>query len=1101
MKKALTFLLMVLLLHPLSFIGAQGENNAREGYQTQTIMMYVIGSDLESEGAQAVTDISEMLKAKPDQERLNVLVMTGGTNLWHSRAISSDKLTVFKIEGASPKEVHAWDKASMGDTAVLTRFLDYARESYPADSYGLILWDHGGGPMVGFGLDTAFDYDGLSLTELREALSNSTFKGEDKLEWLAFDACLMASMEVASMMSGHAGYLIASQEALPGQGFDYRFLKELSFTGLTGPEVGKAIIDYTYSFYEAKTAKHPENQATVTLSLMDLSRMANVQEKLNGLFLNLDRGLEAGIYSDIARGRDRTKDYGSTTTTNAFDLIDLKDLSDNLAGLYPDRAGELGQALEGMVRYNRSNAPRTNGVSLYFPLRNKNMLRADWGEMYQGFDMAASYKQFMERFAEILLSDSLSSWTGDDAPAVTQDAQTGEYFVQLSPEQVANFERAEYYILARLRGEEYMLTFMSGDVQLDEDGRLSPNFNGIILSIEDEQRTRRIIPYLMETENIDGIARYQIPMIVTGTADAGESWSLNGQLLAQIDKQQGQASIIGAIRDNEPGSLMGKRDLDLQAWNTINFTHNSSYLTRDEEGALLPYGDWPQSGMGSANITSFNLKEGLKVTYEPVDQGLYEYFVLMSAVDTQGYAYSSELMPLAFEAGEPKKPSVPQVKTVRYAPGDPARLFGEYQGIEVSLAGIEQLAPDNTVLRVYLMLENKLNTEAGVYVNWTMADGVMKDSGGGISIVPGSSELLGFDLSIESLPQGTGLLQTGIKRLSDLRFGLLINPDVVNSLGWGALNMSGVSTELQRIIMRTAGWSTAGELRVETDLAIEGAAETFDTTGFTPEPLWSGGGITIELAGEPVTAGEELIVPLKITNESDMFDLVRLEESAVNGIMIPMTMPGHVQPGGVLYASARVNIIRQVLPPELAEFQQMMDLMQASLEGKGIDRVRDITLRFELDNSATEGMDGLASVRRQSGYIRIPIPGMEDYEQPLDTQGEELYAAQDIQVIRLDSDPEGKTLYIENRSDKAVRVIAGFVKADQADYNENIPVYAKLSPHSAAYTRLFDLIIGIEPEADEISFYLSLIDLDENRLMERSKERIVLSLLNEKLTD
>ena len=119
-----------------------------------------------------------------------------------------------------------------------------------------------------------------------------------------------------------------------------------------------------------------------------------------------------------------------------------------------ERAGELDRAIGDMVLYNRSNAPRTNGVSLYFPLRNKDMFKTVWGELYKAFDIAPAYKRFMESFARILLADSLSSWTGADEPAVTLDEQTGEYFIQLSPEQIKNYDRAEYYILARLRGRD-----------------------------------------------------------------------------------------------------------------------------------------------------------------------------------------------------------------------------------------------------------------------------------------------------------------------------------------------------------------------------------------------------------------------------------------------------------------------------------------------------------------------------------------------------------------------------------------------------------------------------------------------------------------------
>lgn len=45
---------------------------------------------------------------------------------------------------------------------------------------------------MGFGVDTAYRGDGLTLFELKEALDASPFGGEEQLEWLAFDACLIS---------------------------------------------------------------------------------------------------------------------------------------------------------------------------------------------------------------------------------------------------------------------------------------------------------------------------------------------------------------------------------------------------------------------------------------------------------------------------------------------------------------------------------------------------------------------------------------------------------------------------------------------------------------------------------------------------------------------------------------------------------------------------------------------------------------------------------------------------------------------------------------------------------------------------------------------
>lgn len=1083
---------MALLLIPVLPQDARALEADQAGYQTQTIMVYIIGSDLESDGGMGTSDIREMLKAKPDKDRLNVLVMTGGTNKWQSGAIPADRLSVYKIEGLNPKPVHAWEKGSMGEPAVLTRFLDYAREYYPAQSYGLILWDHGGGPMVGFGMDTAYKGDGLSLPELREALEQSAFKDDSKLEWLAFDACLMASLEVAALLSPYARCMVASQEALPGYGFDYAFLKSLSSSGLTGAEAGRAIIDHTYAYYENLARKNPEFQMPVTLSLTDLGQAAAVQEKLDGLFSNLDAGLQAGIYSDIARNRDKTKDYGRTTTTNAYDLIDLLDLTINMEALYPQRARELNLAIGDMVLYNRSNTPRTNGVSLYFPLRNKDMFKAVWGELYKAFDIAPAYKRFMERFAGILLADSLSSWTGADEPAVTFDEQTGEYFIQLTPEQVKNYDRAEYYILARLRGEEYMLTFMSGDVTMDADGRLRPNFSGKIVYIEDERGGSRIVPHLMEKENISGVAYYHIPMVLSGSEAEGESFSAGGNLLVQIDQEKEEASLTGAIRDGAADSLMGKQDVDLSQWNSIHLFHGSSYPARDEEGALLAFGDWSSASMPI--VTTYSAKGGLNVSYAPIDETLYDYFVLMSIVDTQGYAYSSELMPLKADPPRDVPAAEEPSYTISYEPGGSAQFIAEHTGIGVTLMGIEQTSEAPASLRVYLLLESSLTQEAGISLGWASVNGVMMNSTGSASILAGGSALMSFDFPIDPSPGSVSLTEAGVARAGDIRFGLLVNNDVVNSLGWTALNMTGVSSEFLRLAARMGNWVSMGEVRVQTDFPLPAGVEPADGPAFEPRLLWEGEGIIIEQAGLPATDGEQLTVPLKITNHSGIYDMVQLEKSAVNGIMAGLTMPERVRPGSVLYAAARIDLKRVVLPPEYAEFQGMMDMID-SLEALGIEQVRDITLRFALDSSVRLGLAGRDAVRRLTDYVTLTLPGTEGFEQPLDQAGEEIFAGYGVRIVRLSSDPGGRTFYIENSGSAAVRVDTfGHTRVDGESYGENIPLYAEVFPGSAAYASLFDYIPYVEPEAKEISFYISVIDTDENRLLGRSAERITLTL-------
>ena len=1045
---------------------------AEHGFKTQTIMVYIVGADLESDSGMATADILEMLKAKPDKQRLNVLVMTGGTRQWKSRTIPTDKLSVFKIEGLNPKPVHQWEQGSMGESTTLTRFLDYGVAAYPADSYGLILWDHGGGPLVGFGVDTAHKNDGLTLFELREAMEASYFGKGQRLEWLAFDACLMASLEVASLLAEFANHMIASEEALPGRGFDYRFLSDLADTGLTGPEVARPIIDRTYTFYKEFAAKNPENLSPVTLSLMDLGKVRIVQQKLDQMFENLDKGLQAGIYSDIARSRDMTKDYGRSRTTNDYDLIDLADLSDNMAALYPKQADELRAAIRDMVLYNKSNAPRTNGLSIYFPLRNKNMYQQMWGKLYQDFDIAPAYRVFIEKFANILLADSLSKWTGEDSPAVSFDEGTGEYFIQLTPEQVKNYERGEYYVLAQLRGEEYLLSYMSSDVTLDTQNRLKANFNGKTMFLEDPSLKNSVIPYMAEKENIQQIASYQIPIALSRMDSAGQFESARAQMLAEIDKKAQVARIVGAIRDDDDGSLMGKRDLELSAWDNVYLIYNSFYLTRDEQGGILPLGDWTSADL--PKVVSYDVKKGLSVRYGALQTDLYDFYVLISIVDTQGHVSSSQLMPLksgAVPTGDRPPVQRPQANTHQYTAGsNQPLLLTQEQGITVTLTGIGQVNanakyPDSSAtLTLNFMLENDLDEDEGVEVDWAAVNGIMIEAPSYVTIPAGGSAVMTLDLPLDGAPAGSSLLASGITRAEDIRFRFELIPSKTD------------------FFKR----SFTQEMRILTGIDLQSSDKPVPQAAQEAILLAQEGGVKIERTGDLLVENGELFVPLKVTNTSDIYDKVRIAYGSVNSVMAPLTMQEDVPPGTVAYTKARIDAKRTILPNELAQYQYMYDGLD-NLEALGIEKIKELSLRFSLEVKTGEDRPFGGEVIYLMQPVNIISPGMENFVQPLDTAGDELFSHQGIRIVRLSSDPAGKRIYIQNGSPDTVHISTfDTIKADGVNYAANMPIYASILPGKSAYVKLFGFLPGIEPEADDLSFFISIINLDDNKLLTRS---------------
>ena len=142
---------------------------------TTTVMVYMIGSDLEAKAGSGTKDLAEMAASGVDLEHVNLVVYAGGSPHWHNEAASSEEHRVLTLGAEGFTAVAATDPASMGGSECLTNFLNYAYTNYPADQYALILWDHGDGPVIGYGRDMLFDNDSLTLSEMEQALAASPF--------------------------------------------------------------------------------------------------------------------------------------------------------------------------------------------------------------------------------------------------------------------------------------------------------------------------------------------------------------------------------------------------------------------------------------------------------------------------------------------------------------------------------------------------------------------------------------------------------------------------------------------------------------------------------------------------------------------------------------------------------------------------------------------------------------------------------------------------------------------------------------------------------------------------------------------------------------
>ena len=213
------------------------------GEDTVTIYVYMNGSDLESDSGEATTDLAEMVKAG-GSNKVNVLVQTMGTKKWNNYGIASNRSQIYSVDGDGLKLVKD-DLGQLDCTSsdALSSFIAWGNANYPADRNILIFWDHGGGPVYGFGYDewNSNEYASLTIDEMQTALS----RGGVFFDFIGMDCCIMSCIEVCAALYDFCDYTILSEDFESGLGWYYTpWLQALyQNTSISTPELGKKIID------------------------------------------------------------------------------------------------------------------------------------------------------------------------------------------------------------------------------------------------------------------------------------------------------------------------------------------------------------------------------------------------------------------------------------------------------------------------------------------------------------------------------------------------------------------------------------------------------------------------------------------------------------------------------------------------------------------------------------------------------------------------------------------------------------------------------------------------------------------------------------------
>lgn len=398
------------------------------------IVMYIVGSDLESYSYAATDNLNDLLTNWKDTQG-DLLVFYGGSNKigWKdSIAVANmQNIAVDIADGeigtddgySETKNVLFRINKEISSADALTECLRYA-DKYAADN-GLteadryiIFWDHGGG-YSGFGIDENTGKE-LEIKDISDAFAAS---GTRPYNILAFDACLMGSIEVADKLSPYANYMVASEELVAGMGYDYAAIgRALNLKpSITDEEMGRIISD--------AYVKQDDYQMT-----MSLVRMQKTKDLVSAIE-NLGRELYAVVddYESLqAIGYIYTNTQGfGTYNADPSEIISMdvyefaKMLTEYSDGSLKDAAQNVISAVDGFVIYATDDGyfSSAKGVSVAIPSEGFSDIPRNW------IDLGGSnWYSYMNKYYTLAETDSVphAAYTDDDSGDY-YDTDSGDY--------------------------------------------------------------------------------------------------------------------------------------------------------------------------------------------------------------------------------------------------------------------------------------------------------------------------------------------------------------------------------------------------------------------------------------------------------------------------------------------------------------------------------------------------------------------------------------------------------------------------------------------------------------------------------------------------
>ncbi len=594
----------------------------------------------------ASADLDEMT-ANELPENISLVLQTGGAAAWDCGEINPNRSQRFLYDSEGFRRVEDNHIADMGDSETLTEFLRFCSENYPADHVMLLFWDHGAGTF-GFGADEIYGNDGLALSEMKDALS-AVYEADPEnppIDLIGFDACLMGSAEVAESLYGYAGYLAASEEVEPGQGWEHdQWIADLiENPQMTAAQLGRSITDSYINSCVKEIALDEDDilDYSVCFSTIDLNAAHEVYQAYADLCAVIlqDMVSDPSVLGTFSRAANQSTKFGGAEYM-IFNTVDLGLMMENLQEDYPEEAGRVLQALDEAVLYHRATKffDDTSGLSIYFPgyINDPNGIHYYLKYVYDACENEDIQALYYYKLAGCL-NDELQDYTGEQGYGALPNLDTASLRLLQNREITMGdgpvfsfaFEEEEMALvqnltLGLLKDEDGKTINLGEDVRLTADDNLvvTSEFDGTWLSFDGN---------ILEAEVIDRTEdriRYRTEVLRNGTL----AW-----LLLTEDTASGKFTVSGVYYEalEEAQGAIAERAIDsLEVGDTLR----AVYTVVDSDYAISKTaGD------------RFSVNEDSEIGYSMLEDG--DYYMAFNVYDVRGDTYDSPYMQFTVENGK-----------------------------------------------------------------------------------------------------------------------------------------------------------------------------------------------------------------------------------------------------------------------------------------------------------------------------------------------------------------------------------------------------------------------------------------------------------------